>query len=44
METLKRKLTERIIVIETKFPANKKDVNDLSKEELQEIIKNARNS
>ena len=44
LETLKRKLTERIIVIETKFPANKKDVNDLSKEELQEIIKNARNS
>ena len=44
LETLKRKLTERIIVIETKFPANKKDVNDLNKEELQEIIKNARNS
>ena len=44
LETLKRKLTKRIIVIETKFPANKKDVNDLSKEELQEIIKNARNS
>lgn len=44
LETLKRKLTKRIIIIETKFPANKKDVNDLSKEELQEIIKNARNS
>ena len=44
LEMLKRKLTKRIIVIETKFPANKKDVNDLSKEELQEIIKNARNS
>ena len=44
LETLKRKLTKRIIVIETKFPANKKDVNDLSKEELQETIKNARNS
>ena len=44
LETLKRKLAKRIIVIETKFPANKKDVNDLSKEELQEIIKNARNS
>ena len=44
LETLKRKLTKRIIVIETKFPANKKDVNDLSKEELQEIIKNARNA
>lgn len=44
LETLKRKLTKRIIIIETKFPANKKDVNDLSKEELQEIVKNARNS
>ena len=44
LEMLKRKLTKRIIIIETKFPANKKDVNDLSKEELQEIIKNARNS
>ena len=37
-------MTKKIIIIETKFPANKKDVNDLSKEELQEIIKNARNS
>ena len=44
LETLKRKLTKRIIVIETKFPAGRKDVNDLSKEELQEIIKKARNS
>lgn len=44
LETLKRKLTKRIIVIETKFPANRKDLNDLTKEELQEIIKNARNS
>ena len=44
LETLKRKLTKRIIIIETKFPANKKDINDLSKEELQEIVKNARNS
>ena len=44
LETLKRKLTKRIIVIETKFPAWRKDLNDLTKEELQEIIKNARNS
>ena len=44
LETLKRKLTKRIIIIETKFPANKKDINDLSKEELQQIIKNAHNS
>jgi len=44
LETLKRKLTKRILIIETKFPANKKDVNDLTKEELQEIVKNARNS
>ena len=44
LETLKRKLTKRIIIIETKFPAWRKDLNDLTKEELQEIIKNARNS
>ena len=44
LETLKKKLTKRIIVIETKFPAWRKDLNDLTKEELQEIIKNARNS
>ena len=44
LETLKRKLTKRIIVIETKFPFGRKDLNDLTKEELQEIIKNARNS
>ena len=44
LETLKRKLPKRIIVIETKFPAWRKDLNDLTKEELQEIIKNARNS
>ena len=43
-ETLKKKLTKRIIIIETRFPANKKDINDLTKEELQEIVKNARNS
>ena len=44
LETLKRKLTKRIIIIETKFPAWRKDLNDLTKEELQEIIKKARNS
>ena len=44
LEMLKRKLTKRIIIIETKFPAWRKDLNDLTKEELQEIIKNARNS
>jgi len=43
-ETLKRKLTKRIILIETKFPASKKDVNDLTKEELQQIIKKAKES
>ena len=44
LETLKRKLTKRIIVIETKFPANKKDVNDLSKEELIKVVQEARNA
>ena len=43
LETLKRKLTKRIIIIETKFPANKKDINDLSKEEFDKVIKNAQN-
>ena len=44
LETLKKKLTKRIIIVETKFPANKKDINDLSKAELDEIIKNAHDS
>ena len=44
LETLKRKLTKRIIIIETKFPANKKDINDLTKEELVKIIKDAHDS
>jgi DNA primase len=43
-ETLKKKLTKRIIIVETKFPPNKKDLNDLTKEELQKIIQDARNS
>ena len=43
-EALKKKLAARIIVIETKFPAQRKDINDLSKEELDEIVKNARDS
>jgi len=44
LELLKRKLTKRIILIETKFPSNKKDINDLTKEELDKVIKNARDS
>lgn len=42
LETLKRKLTKRIIIVETKFPANRKDINDLSKEEFQKVLENAR--
>ena len=42
LATLKKKLTKRIIIIETKFPANKKDINDLSKAEFEEILRNAR--
>ena len=41
-ETLKRKLTKRIMIVETKFPANKKDINDLTREEFQKVIENAR--
>ena len=43
-ETLKKKLTKRIIIVETKFPPNKKDLNDLTKEELQKIIQAAHKS
>ena len=41
LELLKKKLTKRIIILETTFPANKKDINDLSKEEFDKIIQNA---
>jgi len=43
-ETLKRKLTKRIIIVETKFPDGKKDINDLTKPEFDKIIQEARNS
>ena len=42
-ETLKKKLTKRIIIIEPKFPDGKKDINDLTKEELLNAIKSAQN-
>lgn len=44
LETLKRKLTKRIIVIETKFPVGRKDLNDLTKEELIKVVQEARNA
>ena len=44
LETLKRKLTKRIIIIETKFPAGRKDLNDLTKEELIKVVQEARNA
>ena len=44
LETLKRKLTKRIIIIETKFPAWRKDLNDLTKEELIKVVQEARNA
>ena len=44
LETLKRKLTKRIIVIETKFPIGRKDLNDLTKEELIKVVQEARNA
>ena len=44
LETLKRKLTKRIIIIETKFPFGRKDLNDLTKEELIKVVQEARNA
>ena len=44
LETLKRKLTKRIIIIETKFPAWRKDLNDLTKEELVKVVQEAHNA
>jgi DNA primase len=41
---LKRNLDKRIILIELKLPNGKKDINDLSKEELDKIIREASNS
>jgi len=43
-ETLKRKLTKRIIIVDVKIPEGKKDINDLSKEEFTRIIQEAANS
>ena len=42
LDTLKRKLTKRIMIIETQFPPNKKDINDLTREEFEKVLKNAR--
>ena len=43
-ETLKNKLDKRILIVEVQLPAGKKDLNELSKEELDKIIKKASNS
>ena len=43
-KALKRGLSKRIILIETQLPLGKKDINDCSREEIQEVIKKARNS
>jgi hypothetical protein len=43
-ETLKKKLNKRILIVEVQLPAGKKDLNDLTKEELDKIIKKASNS
>lgn len=43
-EVLKKKLTKRIIIIETKFPFGRKDLNDLTKEELIKVVQEARNA
>ena len=41
---LKSRLDKRILVVEVKLPDGKKDINDLSLEEFQNILKNAKNS
>jgi DNA primase len=43
-KALKRKLAKRIIAIETQLPPGKKDINDCTREEVQEVIKKAKNS
>ena len=43
-ETLKNKLDKRILIVEVQLPAGKKDLNDLTKEELDKIIRKASNS
>lgn len=43
-EILKKKLDKRILIIEVQLPAGKKDLNDLTKEELDKIIKKAADS
>jgi DNA primase len=43
-ETLKNKLDKRILIVEVQLPNGKKDLNDLTKEELDKIIKKASNS
>jgi DNA primase len=43
-EILKNKLDKRILIVEVQLPAGKKDLNELSKEELDKIIKKASNS
>ena len=39
-EILKNKISKRIIINEIQLPAGKKDVNELSKEEFQNLFKN----
>lgn len=43
-QIVKRKLDRRIMVRELKFPANKKDINDLSYEEFQAALRTAKNN
>lgn len=42
--TLKSMLDKRILTVDVKIPAGKKDINDLSKEEFEKCIKDAQNS
>lgn len=44
LETLKKKLDKRILVIDVQIPNNKKDINELSKQEFWQALEKAKNS
>ena len=43
-KVLKSKLNSRILVVDVQIPNNKKDINELTKQEFQKALENAKNS
>ena len=43
-KVLKAKLAKRILVIDVQIPNNKKDINELSRQEFLQALENAKNS